>query len=195
MAYTTIALVKNYLGIDDSVTAEDTALTAAVNAAEDLVDGYTGTTFNTITEARTYIPFSRYVVNVDQFNTTAGLVVKLDSSNDGTFDTTLDAGDYQVEPLNAGPYYKLRRLNGVFPVFTNDRATVQVTAAYGVRGTEGVPYGVQQAALILAARLFQRKASPLGYEAGWADWGPMRISRTDPDVSALLQQYKKIGVA
>ena len=195
MAYTTISLVKAYLGIDDSVTAEDTALTAAVNAAEDLVDGYTGTTFNTVTEARTYIPFSRYVVNIDQVNTLTGMIVRLATSNDGTFDTTLAAGDYQVEPLNSSPYFKIRRLNGVFPVFTNERASVQVTAAYGVRNTEGVPYGVQQAALILAARLYQRKASPLGFEAGWSDWGPMRISRTDPDVSALLQQYKKIGVA
>lgn len=195
MAYTTISLVKAYLGIDDQVSTEDSALAAAVNAAQDLVDGYTGTTFETTTEARSYIPFSRYVVNVDQFNTTAGLVVKLDTTNDGTFDTTLASTDFQVEPLNSSPYWKIRRLNGVFPVFINERASVEVTAAYGVQNTEGVPYAVQQAALILAARLYQRKASPLGFEAGWSDWGPMRISRTDPDVSGLLQQYKKIGVA
>jgi hypothetical protein len=58
-----------------------------------------------------------------------------------------------------------------------------------------VPYGIQQAALILAARLYQRKASPLGIVTGFADYGIARISRTDPDVAALLQPHKRIGVA
>ncbi len=157
MAYTTISLVKAYLGIDDSVTAEDTALTAAVNAAQDLVNGYTGTDFETVTEARTYIPFSRYVVNIDQVNTLTGMIVKLDTSNDGTFDMTLDAGDYQVEPLNSSPYFKIRRLNGVFPVFTNERASVQVTAPTASVTPKACPTASSRPPLILAARLYQRK--------------------------------------
>jgi hypothetical protein len=54
---------------------------------------------------------------------------------------------------------------------------------------------VQQAALILAARLYQRKASPLGIMTGFADYGIARISRQDPDVAALLQQYKRLATA
>ena len=52
MAYTSLSVLKDYLGIPNGTTSEDTPLTAAINAAQDLVDGYTNTTFETVTEAR-----------------------------------------------------------------------------------------------------------------------------------------------
>ena len=45
MAYTTLALVKSSLGIPDAVTSEDTAINAAIGAADALIDNYTGRTF------------------------------------------------------------------------------------------------------------------------------------------------------
>ena len=196
MAYTTISLVKDYLGIPTAEASQDTALTAAVNAATETVNGVCNTDFESTTEARVFRPADPSVVYVDQFNTLTGLVVKTDTSDDGTFDTTLTiTTDFIVEPFNTAPFTMLRNVSGTWPTYTSNRATVQVSAAYGDQIATGVPYAVQQAALMLAARYYQRRSSPLGITTGFQDWGPMRISRQDPDVAALLQQYKVLSTA
>ena len=196
MAYTTISLVKDYLGIPTAEASQDTALTAAVNAATETVNGVCNTDFESTTEARVFRPADPSLVYVDQFNTLTGLVVKTDTSDDGTFDTTLTiTTDFVVEPFNTAPFTMLRNVSGTWPTYTSNRATVQVTAAYGDQVATGVPYAIQQAALMLAARYYQRRSSPLGITTGFQDWGPMRISRQDPDVAALLQQYKVLSTA
>ena len=47
---------------------------------------------------------------------------------------------------------------------------------------------VQQAVLLLAARLYKRRQSPEGV-AGWEDMGAVRIISRDPDVERLIEQY------
>jgi len=89
MAYTTTALVKASLGIPLAATAEDTAIQAAIDAAAALIDNYTGRTFETVTEARTYLPRTASIVDVDDIATASGLVIKTDEDQDGTFETTL----------------------------------------------------------------------------------------------------------
>ena len=196
MAYTTLPILKDYLGIPYSTESEDTPLTAAINAAQELVDGYCNETFETVSEARVFLAGDPELLLVDRFNTTTGLVVKTDTSNDGTYDTTLTiTTDFLVQPFNAAPYNALLNVSGDWPRYDSQRPGVEVTAAWGDQISTGVPYGIQQAALILAARLYQRKASPLGIVTGFADYGIARISRTDPDVAALLQPHKRIGVA
>ena len=196
MAYTTIALVKDFLGIPSSTSSADPPLTAAVNAAQDLVDGYTNNTFENTTEARNFRADDPYVLLVDPFNTVTGLVVKTDTADDGTYDTTLTVTtDFVVQPFNQAPFTSILNVSGDWPRYDSGRPAVQVTASYGDRNSNGVPYAVQQAALILAARLYQRKASPLGIMTGFADYGIARISKQDPDVAALLQQYKVLATA
>ena len=196
MAYTTLAILKDYLAIPYGTTSEDTPLTAAINAAQELVDGYCNETFETVSEARVFSAGDPDLLLVDRFNTTAGLIVKTDTSNDGTYDTTLTITvDFVVQPFNLPPYNALLNVGGDWPRYSSQRPAIQVTAAWGDQISTGVPYGIQQAALILAARLYQRKASPLGIVTGFADYGIARISRTDPDVAALLQPHKRIGVA
>ena len=196
MAYTTLSVLKDYLGIPDGTSSEDTPLTAAINAAQDSVDGYTNTTFETVTESRVYAADDPSVLLVDQFHTLTNLVVKTDTSADGNYDTTLTiTTDFLVNPYNAGPFTAIQNVSGDWPRYRTGRPGVQVTAAYGDRSSSGVPYAVSQAALILAARLYQRKSSPLGIMTGFADYGIARISRQDPDVAALLQQYKVLSTA
>lgn len=196
MAYTTLAVLKDYLGIPSATSTEDTPLTAAIDAAQDLVDGFTNTTFETVTEARVYRADDPGVLLVDQFHTLTGLVVKTDSSNDGTYDTTLTSPtNFLVQPFNEPPFTSLLNVSGDWPRYNSGRPAVQVTAAYGDQNNASVPYAVQQAALILAARLYQRQASPLGIMTGFADYGIARISKVDPDVTALLQQYKRLSTA
>jgi hypothetical protein len=47
---------------------------------------------------------------------------------------------------------------------------------------------VQQAILLLAARLYKRRNSPEGV-AGWEDLGAVRIIARDPDIERLIEQY------
>ena len=56
---------------------------------------------------------------------------------------------------------------------------------------------VQEAILLLAARLYKRRQSPEGV-AGWGDLGVIRIVARDPDIELLLEHhldYLKAGVA
>jgi hypothetical protein len=196
MAYTSLSVLKDYLGIPSGTTSEDTPLTAAINAAQDLVDGYTNTTFESTLKARVYRADDPHVLYVDQFHTLTGLVVKTDTSNDGTYDTTLTiTTDFVVQPFNEPPFTSLLNVSSEWPRYASGRPAVQVTAAYGDQNDAAVPYAVQQAALILAARYYQRRASPMGIMTGFADYGIARISKQDPDVAALLQQYKRLATA
>jgi len=193
MAYTTTALVKASLGIPLAATAEDTAIQAAIDAAAALIDNYTGRTFETVTEARTYLPRTASIVDVDDIATVSGLVIKTDEDQDGTFETTLTVITDYVIVKNAAPFRQITNVNRGWPLSLYGRPTIEVTATWGY-GTS-VPDNIKQAALLMATRLFQRKASPLGFQAGAiSEFGPVRISRTDPDVAALLQGTKLFGV-
>jgi len=193
MAYTTTALVKASLGIPLAATAEDTAIQAAIDAAAALIDNYTGRTFETVTEARTFLPRTASIVDVDDIATASGLVIKTDEDQDGTFETTLTVTTDYVIVKNAAPFRQITNVNRGWPLSLYGRPTIEVTATWGY-GTS-VPDNIKQAALLMATRLFQRKASPLGFQAGAiSEFGPVRISRTDPDVAALLQGTKLFGV-
>ena len=193
MAYTTTALVKASLGIPLAATAEDTAIQAAIDAAAALIDNYTGRTFETVTEARTYLPRTASIVDVDDIATVSGLVIKTDEDQDGTFETTLTVTTDYVLVGNTTPYRTVTNVNNGWPLSIYGRPTVEVTAKFAY--SETAPDNIKQAALLLACRLYQRKASPLGFQAGAiAEFGPVRISRTDPDVAALLQGTKLFGV-
>jgi len=76
-------------------------------------------------------------------------------------------------------------------VYGDGQVSVEVTAKWG---WPAVPDTVKQAALMLASRLYGRKASPMGV-IGVGDFGPVRISRSDPDIAFLLMDYKRAGLA
>ena len=193
MAYTTTALVKASLGIPLAATAEDTAIQAAIDAAEALIDNYTGRTFETVTESRTFLPRTASLVDVDDIATTDSLVIKTDEDQDGSFETTLTVTTDYVIVKNSAPFRLITNVNRGWPLSLYGRPTIEITATWGY-GTS-VPDNIKQAALLMATRLFQRKASPLGFQAGAiSEFGPVRISRTDPDVAALLQGTKLFGV-
>lgn len=142
------------------------------------------------------------VVYVEDFSTTTGLVVKTDDNDDGTYETTWTIStDFQVEPLNGvvngqpgWPYWRIRAVGSrSFPVSTTGRPTVQVTARWG---WATVPSPVREACLLQAARLFDRKNSPLGV-AGFADLGAVTrlLAKLDPDVEFMLSPYRKEAVS
>ena len=192
--YTTVAEVKASLGIPSGATGDDDQITAAIAAAEALIDNYTGRTFVTGSATRYYLPRTASVLDVDDLSTVAsGLTIKTDEDQDGTYETTLAIGTDYVAQGNAAPYRTLVNVNRGWPLSLYGRPTIEVTGVFGYAST--VPANIKQAALLMSCRLFQRKASPLGFQAGAiSDFGPVRISRTDPDVAGLLVGVKLLGV-
>ena len=195
--YTTRAIVKTYLGIPSGTTTEDDAIDDALAAAEDEVDNICARTFVVPGSAtsKVFRPTNGVVVEVDDIAQTTSLVVKTDSEDDGDYDTTLTLTSEYVVDGNAAPFRVIRRVDGsAFPRYTSNRATIEVTAYWGYAMT--VPGPVKQAATVLSARLYQRRSSPLGFQAGMStEFGPVRISRIDPDIRSLLSGYRLIGVA
>ena len=196
MAYTTTALVKAALGIPTGTASEDTYIAAAIGAAEDEINKFCGRTFEPDAAAttRVYQPSTNVLAYTDDFHTTTDLVVKQDDSNNGTYATTLTITTDFIVIGNEAPFNTIRSVSSPFPRYTSDRPTVEVTAKWGYQSA--IPDAVEEAALILSCRLFQRRSSPLGVMAGVVnDFGPMRVSRVDPDYRALLSGYRRIGVA
>ncbi len=194
--YVALSELKTALGISGS--GDDDFLNLGIDAAEQAINDLCGRKFTAdgSASARTYRAQS-YLAVTDDISTLTGLVVKTDTSADGTFDTTWTAStDYQVEPLNN--IAKGRSVNNLraigsytFPVYGDGQVSVEVTAKWG---WPAVPDTVKQAALMLASRLYGRKASPMGV-IGVGDFGPVRISRSDPDIAFLLMDYKRAGLA
>lgn len=197
MAYTTLALLRDYLGIPAGNTSEDTPLQAAMDSADDWINGYTGRVFgvNTAT-SRQFVAIDPTLLLTDRFADAGTITVKIDTNGDGVFDTTLtETTNYLLQPLNADTYNAVKRVDGsAWPRYRTGRPGVEMSARWADTAAT-VPAAVQQAALILSARLYQRKASPLGIMTGFADYGIARISRTDPDVAALLASFRTIGTA
>ena len=194
-AYTTRAVVKTYLGIPSATSSEDDAIDAAINAAEAEVDNYTGRSFAVpgSTSTKVYRPMNDRVVLVDDIAQTTSLVLKVDTSDDGTYDTQLTVTSEFVVDGNTAPYRVIRRVDGsAFPRYTSDRATIQITAYFGYGMS--IPKAIVQASTVLGARLYQRRSSPLGFQAG-LEGDAVRISRIDPDVRALLSGYRLPAVA
>lgn len=193
--YTSADTLAEWLGFSSSEVSEgDEHLARAVTSASRAVDHYTARRFDQATEARTFQPCRYDRVDVDDIASLAGLVVKTDSGNTGTYGTTLTIDtDFIVEPVdaltNGRPIRRLTLLTGSLPV-GGPRYRLQVTATFG---WPEVPEDVVQATLIKAARIYRRRKTPDGI-AGVNDFGPVRVSRfEDPDVVALLDPYRLGG--
>jgi gp6-like head-tail connector protein len=198
--YATNEELKIRLGINDNF--DDTLLQAAVSTASRSVEDFCGRQFNDAetVSARLYYPTTFYEVDVDDFSTTTGLILKTDPAGDGSFTTTFPATAYQLEPLNGivdgtpgYPFYRIVTVQGqlfIFPwYFYVRRAPIQVTARWG---WTSVPAPVHEATLALAEEIVKMKDAPYGI-AGFADFGAVRV-RENPKIAMLLQSYKRYGV-
>ncbi|HET8684780.1 MAG TPA: hypothetical protein VFM54_23345 [Micromonosporaceae bacterium] len=196
--YATLAQLREHLG-DTGTTLTAAVAERAIEAASRAIDRHCGRKFwlDAAVAVRVYRPDDAYVAWVDDIGTTTGLVIKTDTTGDGGYATTWASTDYQIEPLNADvvaagdtvtPYAWWRIVaidRYTFPRATR-RHTLQVTARFG---WSAIPDDVEQACLLKAAALYERRNSVQGV-AGFNGFGEVRISRfEDPDVAALVGPY------
>lgn len=181
----------------DTDIVDDTVFTAALAAASDGVEDFTGRQFNDAgsASARRYRPVDSELAIVDDLHTTTGLIVETDDDDDGTFETTWDTVDYELEPLDGvhlgvpgWPFWKIRAV-GSRTLTVGSRSTLRVTARWG---WATVPAKVKEATLILAEDLAKLRDTPFG-AGGFGDLGRIR-ARENPHVVMLLQRYRRNAV-
>lgn len=189
---------------DDSGANLTTALLErAIASASRAIDDHCGRRFwkDAAPVARLYRPREFESVFVHDIASRSGVVVATDTTGDGSFATTWDAADFDLEPRDADvddevdaavPYsfWQITAIDDkVFPLH-NRRATLRVTATYG---WSAVPDKVNEACILKAASLFKRKDAVNGVLGFNEFGGVVRIGRRDPDVAELLQGYVRFS--
>jgi hypothetical protein len=194
--YASLALLKQSLGLASTDVTKDDMLNLALAGASRSVEQYCDGRVFTLDATATARTFSlgRWVVCTDQgerrdvndIGATGGLVVEV---GDGTTWTTVTT----VETYPDNALARGQAITAVVSPYQSLRChrRLRVTARWG---WPQVPTAVEQATLLQAARLYQRKDSPQGV-AGSAEWGLVRVPNLDPDVKALLAYLTSYKVA
>jgi hypothetical protein len=188
--YASTAQIKAALRITDSV--DDSLISMAGSAASELIDGYCGRSFGTVTEVRYFATDDAMVLQVDDIATTSGLIIQTSDYDPPQWEVTWGTDDYQVEPLNGKsegltwPYTRVRAIGDYLWPGLVGEVGVKVTATWG---WPSVPSVITQAAVIQAARIFKRLESPLGVTFG--ELGALRVTsrQLDGDVAQLVAPY------
>jgi hypothetical protein len=187
--YASTAQIKAALRITDSV--DDSLLNMAGSAASELIDGFCGRTFGTVTATRYYAADDAYMLQIDDLGGTA-VTIQTSDFDPPQWEVTWTVTDYQLEPLNGYvdgltyPYTRIRAIGDYLWPFDFGEVGVKITGPFG---WPVVPSVITQAAVIQASRIFKRLDSPLGV-AGFGDLGAIRVSRQlDPDVAQLVAPY------
>jgi hypothetical protein len=181
--------LKAYLSI--TTTTDDALLETALEAAAEVINGYTGRRFDkTASETRYYVADDSGFIYVDDLVSVTTL--KTDDNGDGTFETTWTTSDYFLYPYNAAiygnPYTQIRRHPQGDYYFPRFGRYVQIVGTFGYGR---VPAAVRQACIIIAAKLFKRREAIFGV-AGSAEMGQILVElpRVDPDVIKLLAPFR-----
>lgn len=187
--YATLDELKSVLfpaGVTDNL--DDADLQRVLEAASVSIDEHCGRVFakDATDQTKRYYPSGGAVELVDLVNVTS---VKIDTSGDRTFATTLAPADYELRPLNEPRYQQIRTWVTSSHAFV-DSELVQVIGRFGYVQPNGEPPApVNLACLLLAERWFKRHEAPFGILQS-VDLGQFsRISADDPDVLKLLEPY------
>jgi hypothetical protein len=202
--YTTLPELKAALNIPVTDTADDDDLQDAILTASRAVDGDCQRHFYKLTEPRTLQAIDPYRLRLGAYSDLVSITtLKTDADGDGAFETTWQAGDYQLlcqdgtPNVNAGPeprpYQRIRAIgNQVFPtaIWVTGRADrVQIT---GVWGWPAVPDRIRRATRLMAIEIFKLNTAPFG-AIGMADLGIIRV-RDNPKYQRLINDYRLLPV-
>lgn len=194
--YCTPEELKSRSGITDNY--DDAEILGACNAVCRWIDDeYCERHFFRQTQTRTFEACDPYRLNVDDLVSVTTL--KTDTAGDGTFATTWSAADYQLLPLNpsAGavqkPYDAVRVVGSLLlPGASSRAARRDLVQIAGVWGWPQVPFGVKQAAAILAGDYLKLGGMAFGV-AGYGDYGAVRARMSSPAMT-MLDPYRKHSI-
>ena len=198
--YITLAELKTYLGLSGS--GQDDNLENAIEGASREIDAICGRYFyQTSSEVKYFTPISRTYLEIPDLSSTSGLEVKIDTTDNGTHDTTLtidtdfylkplDAGEKEVEGVERQPYTHIFILDSRSSE-RFDPDIVKSVKVTGLWGFSGNPNAIKQATFIQSARLFKRKDAPFSSYGG-QNTGTVNLERNfDPDAMELIKGYRR----
>jgi len=195
MAYATLSELAERMALPDSYSTT-TALVARLNnsldQATDMIDNDTGRNFAARAGlVKTFVVKDLVDLKLPDF--TALTTLKLDTTDDGVFDTTIASTGYELGKTNDGedgwPFSSVRLLDRYFPTGGRRERRIQVTADFG---WAAVPSPINKACTLLAARLSAREASAVfGLQSFGAEGGGAYIRNNDPDYTSAISRYKK----
>lgn len=188
--YVTLVAQKNYLRITDNV--DDTDLAVGITASSRAIDDHCNRQFGKVdvAEARVYTARpdydrGRWVVAIDDLQTTAGLVVTIGG---------VAVTDYTLEPRNAVLEGKAwtHLVLGTDAEATPSRDDEYLVSMTAVWGWTAFPVSVVNACKLQTSRFHARRDSPFGI-AGSPDQGSelRLLARLDPDVAVSLRGYRR----
>ncbi|MDF5755818.1 hypothetical protein [Spongiactinospora sp. TRM90649] len=192
--YADLATLK--LSLTITATADEPLLTRALAAASRAIDKRCGRRFwlDDDPSARIYHSRGRVVRDergelllIDDIGSLAGLAVEAGAG--GSWSAVAGAETLPENALAQGQAVTgLLLASGTWGTGTG---RVRVTARWG---WPSVPEEIEQATLLQAGRLYNRKHSPAGI-AGSENWGFLRVPQLDPDVRVMTDPYMKPGFA
>lgn len=184
---------------------DDAKFDVAIAAASRQIDNWCGQRFwqDPTAVARTFATGDGNLLTfpAEGIADASTVIVKLDTNDVGTYDTTLSTTDFILHPTNAAvmvpaqPFTSLRMTGTTynFRCSSYGRDLVQVTAKWG---WPAVPDEVTKACLIQAADLFKSKDAAFGV-AGGNEFGALRVaSGLNRMAESLLWPYRVVvGIA
>lgn len=200
--YVDKADLKTYIGL--SGTGQDTNIDNAINGASRQIDAICGRYFyqDDSVNAKYYTPTNDYFLFTDDISTTTGLIVQLDTTDDGTYDKTLTLDtDFALKPFNPKqhkisnttyywPYTELE----ILATRSSERfdkliqKNIKIQAKFG---WSAIPEAISQATLIQATRLWKRKDTPFNVFGNEQTGQQELFSKMDPDAKELIKGYIK----
>jgi hypothetical protein len=200
--YCTLDDVKAALRISDTV--DDDRISLAVDAASRQIETECSRYFYQdagVTDRR-FVSNDPWLVEVDDISTSTGLVVTSDYAGDGSFSTTWNALDYQLEPINnrmegesPWPTTAIRAIRSLyFPVWGGisyprpyTQALVKVSARWG---WPSVPTPIQKACIVQAIAIFKADDVPFG-ATPFGETGIVRLRQAmHPTAATLIEPYR-----
>lgn len=187
--YATLPDVKTSLG---KLTADDRddLIVQAIAAASRWIDDRCGRRFyaDRVASPRVFAVAGRMLYDYrDQL-----LLVDDIASEDGLIVEGGSAGNWSAVALGwaSGPDNAIAYGRPITQLYATgawlpSSGRLRVTARWG---WPVVPDAIGEATRMLARRFYRRKDSPQGV-LGTSEWGPTRVSRTDPDVEALIAPF------
>ncbi len=195
--YCTLAELKTYIGLSGS--GQDTNLENAINGASREIDAFTGRFFyQTSSDTKYFTPISQYEIDVPDISTPSGLAVLTDTTDDGSYDTTLTINtDFVTKPFDAGndvggvQYQPITNIT-ILDKRSSERFDTDIVKNIKITcqwGWSAVPHAIKQATFLQATRLFKRKDSPFAVYGNEQTGTGELFSRFDPDALKLIKKY------
>jgi hypothetical protein len=191
MAYVSVDSLRRYLGI--SSTNDDVLLAELIAAAQAIIDGYTGRTFEASTDTTRYHDATRDV---------EGWLLWLDGdlcqvtsvvNGDGV---TVASNERVTEPRRATPYYAIRLLDSsgkAWEYDTDEENAIAVTGRWAYSLT--APADVAQACKRLAAYMYRQKDNANDLDRAVVVGNATVLPSDLPsDIVKLLAPYKRMTV-